>query len=76
MGIFKLIDYLTQKYQYKEYTQRTKVIIDRSVKNDPFIALIYKRLTPYAADIVKESYNLANKGLYNVELNENKATLI
>ena len=63
VGIFKMVEFLSKKYAEKDWNQRTKVIIDRSVKNDPFIEQIYKQFTPYAADIVKEAYNLANKAV-------------
>ncbi|RNA01430.1 zinc finger SWIM domain-containing 1-like, partial [Brachionus plicatilis] len=76
VGIFRMVEFLSKKYAEKEWNQRTKIIIDRSAKNDPFIEQIYRKFTPYAADIVKEAYNLANKAVYKIEYNEPNAALI
>ena len=76
-GIFALIDFLNKKYALNSYTQRNKVIIDRSKNADAFHSLSHQLLTPYAATIVKNNYEVSKNNHYKVTLQEdNKATLI
>ncbi|RNA10099.1 zinc finger SWIM domain-containing 3-like, partial [Brachionus plicatilis] len=75
LGIFKLDDYLRTKYSFNDFNQRTKIIIDRSSQKDKQADVIYKLFTPYAAQIVNDSYGLTSKITYKIEYDGENVTL-
>ena len=51
-------------YTTKNCLQQNKVYIDRSAKSDPFYQLCHKILTPYAANYVKDQYEISKSHCY------------